>query len=124
MALRRSRSRPWSGEAVRERTLAIYRSEAGGRERTAVLVFQGDDPRVEIAGATPPLLAITIDAEDEAGDDNTIALDGFASLEAARAHCVAWAGTEAESAWEALGEAAQVGSYAAIREPGFAERGA
>lgn len=123
MALRRASARPWSWEEVRDRTLAIYRSEAGGRERTAVLVFQGDGPRVEVDGATPPLLAIAVDAEEEAGDDNAIALAGFDSLEAARAHCVAWAGTAEEATWEALGEAAQVGTYAAIREPGFAERG-
>jgi len=122
MALRRPSPRTWSWDAVRERTLAIYRAEAGGRERTAVLVFQGDAPRVEVDGVAPPLLAITIDAEDEAGERNTIALAGFASLEAARAHCVAWTGTSSEASWDALGEAAQVGAYAAIREPGFAER--
>jgi hypothetical protein len=95
---------------------------ADGRERTAVLVWQGDDPRVAIADALPPLLAITVEAEHEAGADNSIAIAGFDSLEPARAHCVEWAGTATEATWDALGEAAQVGAYAAIREPGFAGR--
>ena len=123
MVLRRRSFRPWPWEAVRDRTLAIYRRESEGRERTAVLVFQGDDPQVAVGDSAPPLLAITIDAEEEAGDDNTIALRGFDSLEAARAHCIEWAGTADEAPWESLGEAAQVGAYATIREPGFADRG-
>jgi hypothetical protein len=102
------------------RTLAIYRSDRDGRERTAVLVWQRDDPRVAIGDATPALLAVTVDAEEEASADNAIEIAGFDSLEAARAHCVAWAGENAESRWDSLGEAAQVGVYAAIREPGFA----
>ena len=102
------------------RTLAIYRSDRDERERTAVLVWQGDDPRVTVGGATPALLAITVDAEEEAGADNVIAIAGFDSLEAARAHCVEWAGQDTETGWDSLGEAAQVGVYAAVREPGFA----
>ncbi|HEU0018857.1 MAG TPA: hypothetical protein VFQ14_01065 [Thermoleophilaceae bacterium] len=115
-------ARAWSWDDVQMRTLAIYRSDGDGRERTAVLVWQRDDPRVAIGGSTPALLAVTVDAEEEAGADNTIAIAGFDSLEAARAHCVAWAGAT-EAGWDSLGEAAQVGVYAAIREPGFAERG-
>jgi hypothetical protein len=121
MALRRS-ARPWSWEAVRTRTLAVYRSAHGGRERTAVLVWQGDDPRVTLGAATPALLVVTVDAEHEAGADNAIAIAGFDSLEPARAHCVDWTGTVVEASWDSLGEAAQVGVYAAIREPAFAER--
>lgn len=102
------------------RTLAVYRSDQAGRERTAVLVWQGDDPRVAIDEATPALLAITVDAEEEAGADNVISIVGFDSLEAARAHCIEWAGADVEASWDLLGEAAQVGVYAAIREPGFA----
>ena len=116
----RTRRRLWSWSDVRARTIAIYRSGGHGRERTAVLVWQGDDPRVAIGAATPPLLAVTVDAEHEAGADNAIAIAGFDSLEAARAHCVDWAGTAAEASWQSLGEAAQVGVFAAIREPGFA----
>jgi hypothetical protein len=101
------------------RTLAIYRSNRDERERTAVLVWQGDDPRVTVGAATPALLAVTVDAEEEAGADNVIAIAGFDSLEVARAHCVEWAGGN-EADWDLLGEAAQVGVYAAIREPGFA----
>lgn len=115
-----AKTRPWSWEDVRMRTLAIYRSDRDERERTAVLVWQGDDPRVAIGDATPALLAITVDAEEEAGSDNVIAIAGFDSLEAARAHCVEWAGKDTEASWDSLGEAAQVGVYAAIREPGFA----
>lgn len=114
------RAQPWSWDEVRARTLAIYRSRRNGRERTAVLLWQGDDLRVVVAGSTPSLLAVTVDAEDEAGADNAIAIAGFDSLERGRAHCVAWAGSEVEASWDALGEAAQVGVYAAIREPGFA----
>lgn len=116
-------ARPWSWEAIRRRTVAVYRSAHDGRERTAVLVWQGDDPRVAIGEATHALLAITVDAQPEAGADNSIAIAGFDSLEPARAHCVEWAGSATEAAWETLGEAAQVGVYAAIREPGFAEPG-
>lgn len=115
-------ARPWSWEEARMRTIAIYRSARDERERTAVLVWQGDDPRVELDGELPALLAVTVDAEYEAGADNAIAIAGFGSLERARAHCVDWAGTEIEAGWEALGEAAQVGVYAAIREPAFADR--
>jgi hypothetical protein len=122
MTLRRRSARPWSWEAVRARTLAVYRSAQDGRERTAVLVWQGDDPRVALGAATPALLAVTVDAEHEAGADNAIAIAGFESLEPARAHCVDWAGTTLEASWDSLGEAAQVGVYAAIREPGFAAR--
>jgi hypothetical protein len=113
-------ARSWSWDDVRMRTLAIYRSNRDERERTAVLVWQGDDPRVTVGGATPALLAVTVDAEEEAGADNVIAIAGFDSLEAARLHCVAWAGEAAETDWGSLGEAAQVGAYAAIRQPGFA----
>ncbi len=120
MAPKTRGSRPWSWEDVRTRTLAIYRSDEAGRERTAVLVWQGDDPRVAIAGRSPALLAVTVDAEQEAGADNVIEIAGFDSLEAARAHCVEWVGADVEANWDALGEAAQVGVYAAIREPGFA----
>jgi hypothetical protein len=116
------KDRPWSWEEARMRTLAIYRSQSDGRERTAVLVWQGDDPRVELAGAAPGLLVVTVDAEFEAGSDNTIAIAGFDSLELARRHCIDWAGTELEADWDSLGEAAQVGVYAAIREPDFAQR--
>jgi hypothetical protein len=113
-------NRPWSWDEVRVRTLAIYRSNQARRERAAVLVWQGDDPRVAVGGSTPALLAVTVDAEQEAGADNSIAIAGFDSLEAARRHCVEWAGQDTEVDWDALGEAAQVGVYAAIREPGFA----
>lgn len=123
MTLRRRSARPWTWDAIRRRTLAVYRSADDGRERTAVLVWQGDDPRVSVGDATPALLVITVDAEHEAGADNSIAIAGFEALEPARAHCVDWAGTTSEATWNALGEAAQVGVYAAIREPGFAEPG-
>jgi hypothetical protein len=113
-------ARPWSWDDVRARTVAIYRSDRDGRERTAVLIWQGDDRRVNVGDAAPALLAVTVDAEFEAGADNAIAIAGFDSLEAARAHCLEWARTEAETSWAALGEAAEVGVYAAIREPGFA----
>ena len=116
-------ARPWSWEAIRRRTVAVYRSAHEGRERTAVLVWQGDDPRVAIGDATHALLAITVDAQPGAGADNSIAIAGFDSLEPARAHCVDWAGTATETSWNSLGEAAQVGVYATIREPGFATPG-
>jgi hypothetical protein len=86
-----------------------------------VLVWQGDDPRVAIGETTPALLAVTVDAAYEAGAENSISIAGFDALEPARAHCVAWAGIATEATWSSLGEAAQVGVYAAIREPGFAE---
>lgn len=120
MAPKARGARPWSWEDVRMRTLAIYRSDQAGRERTAVLVWQGDDLRVAIDGATPALLAVTVDAEEEAGADNVISIAGFDSLEAARAHCIEWADADVEASWDSLGEAAQVGVYAAIREPSFA----
>jgi hypothetical protein len=123
MASKARGTRSWSWDEVLARTLAIYRSHRAGRERTAVLVWQGDDPRVAVDGVAPALLAVTVDAEDEAGANNVIAIAGFDSLEIARAHCVDWAGDDAETGWDSLGEATQVGVYAAIREPGFAERG-
>jgi hypothetical protein len=120
MAPKARGTRSWSWEDVRIRTLAIYRADQARRERTAVLVWQGDDPRIAVDRATPALLAITVDAEEEAGADNVISIAGFDSLEAARAHCVEWVGADVEASWDSLGEAAQVGVYAAIREPGFA----
>jgi hypothetical protein len=123
MTPRRKSARPWSWDAIRRRTLAVYRSAHEGRERTAVLIWQGDDPRVAVGDATPALLAVTVDAAYEAGADNSISIAGFDALEPARAYCVEWAGIAIEAAWSSLGEAAQVGVYAAIREPGFAERG-
>lgn len=123
MSVRTRGARTWSWDDVRRRTLAIYRSNSEERERTAVLVWQGDEPRVAIGATSPSLLAVTVDAEHEAGAGNVIAIAGFDSLERAREHCVDWAETDAETSWDSLGEAAQVGVYAAIREPGFAERG-
>jgi hypothetical protein len=117
---RRRSSDPWSWEAVRRRTVAVYATEAGERSRAAVLIWQGDDPRVSIRGKTPPLLVFTMDVEIEADEDNTVALAGFESLEAARDHCVAWVGGAHEADWSTLGEAAQIGVYASIREPSFA----
>jgi hypothetical protein len=110
----------WSWDDVRDRTLTIYSAGRAGRTRTAVLVWQGDDPQVTLGGAAPPLLAFTMDVEVEADEDNAVALAGFESLEAARAHCVDWVGSADEADWETLGEAAQIGIYASIREPGFA----
>ena len=121
--LGRRRHGTWSWDEVRGRTLTIYSAERDGRTRTAVLIWQGDDPRVAVGGATPPLLAFTMDVEVEADEDNAVALAGFESLEAARAHCVDWVGSADEAAWETLGEAAQIGVYASIREPGFAAHG-
>lgn len=123
MALRPRSARPWTWGKVRDRTLAVYSSAHGDRARTAVLLWQGDDARVEVDGAAPPLLAITLDVEHEAGEHNAVAIAGFDSLEAARSHCVEWAGTADEASWDSLGEAAQIGVYASVREPGFAERG-
>lgn len=121
LGIRRSRY-PWSWEEVRNRTLAVYASERDGRSRNAVLVWQGDDPRVALDGTAPPLLAFTMDVEEEADEENAVALAGFDSLEAARAHCVEWVGSAAEAHWGVLGEAAQIGVYASIREPTFAAR--
>lgn len=123
MALRSRSSRPWSWTQVRHRTLATYRAERDARERIAVLVWQADDPRVTVEGAQPPLLALTLDLAPEPGAANAIALAGFDSLERARAHCVDFAGAAAEVDWESLPETAQIGIYATIREPGFADRG-
>jgi hypothetical protein len=111
---------PPSWEDVRKRTLAVYSTERGGRSRAAVLVWQGDEPRVAVRGILSPFLAFTMDVETEADADNAVTLTGFPSLEAARVHCVDWVGDAGESHWDALGEAAQVGVYAAIREPSFA----
>ena len=122
LGLRRS-SRPWTWQEVRERTLAVYATARGDRSRTAALVWQGDDPRVAVGDSAPPLLAFTMDVEEEADADNAVTLAGFDSLERARAHCVAWAGTEAEADWTDLGEAAQIAIYASIREPAFADPG-
>lgn len=113
---------PWSWEQVRERTLAVYASDRGERARVAVLAWQGDDPRVTVGGDRPPLLVFTLDVEHEADGDNTVALGGYESLEAARARCVEWVGGATEVGWDDLGEAAQIGLYASIREPGFADR--
>jgi hypothetical protein len=121
MSAKTRSGRRWSWNDVRKRTLAIYRSDHDGRERTAVLVWQGDDRRVIVDGAAPRIVAVSVDAQPEAGADNAIAIAGFDSLESARAHCVDWAGTATETAWSSLGEAAQVGVYAAVREPGFAD---
>jgi len=120
MSSRTRRARSWSWDDARLRTLAIYRSTRDDRERTAVLIWQGEDPRVAVGDATPVLLVVTVDAEHEAGADNAIAIAGYDSLERARAHCTEWAGTETETSWDALGEAAQVGVFAAIRDPAFA----
>lgn len=117
---RRRSSGIWSWDEVRERTLAIYGEAGAGRSRVAVLVWQGDDPRVSLDDTAPPLLAFTMDVEVEADEDNAVALAGFHSLEAARRHCVDWVGSAAETGWEALGEAAQIAVYASIREPAFA----
>lgn len=120
LSLRRG-PRAWSWDEVRERTLAVYAASSPTRTRVAILLWQGDDPRVGVADAQPPLLAFTLDVEQEADERNTVALAGFTSLEAARARCVEWAGAT-EVGWDDLGEAAQVGLYASIREPGFADR--
>jgi hypothetical protein len=123
MPLRPRRSRLWSWNEVRRRILAAYRAPGSGRERWAILVWQGDDPRVTLEGLAHPLLAFTMDVEPEADADNAVALAGFDSLETARAHCLEWteAGDEADP--DSLPESAQIGIYASIREPGFAERG-
>jgi hypothetical protein len=121
MAFRSRGTRLWTWGQVRERTLAIYEAERDGRQRMAVLVWQADDPQVTVDGTMPALLAFTMDVEPEPGADNRVALAGFDSLEAARAHCVGWTGDTTEVSWEALGETAQIGIYASIREPGFAD---
>jgi len=113
----------WSWDEVRKRIVAVYTTERDGRSRTAVLVWQGDDPRVPIAGGAPSLLAFTMDVEVEADEDNTVELTGFGSLEAARQHCVDWVGDATEGDRDSLGEAAQIGVYASIREPSFARGG-
>ena len=123
MSLRSHGSRPWSWEDVGARTLAVYQSERSGRLRTALLLWQGDDPRVRVDGTTPELVAFTIDASVEPGPANAVALAGFDSLEAARSHCIEWVGAAIEVDWDALGETAQIGIYAAIREPSFADGG-
>lgn len=115
--------RPWSWNQVRKRTLAIYESDRDGRLRIAMLVWQADSPRVTVDGAAPPLIALTIDVEPEPGESNAVALASFESLEDARAHCLEWTGDTAEVSWDSLGETAQIGLYASIREPGFADRG-
>jgi hypothetical protein len=123
MTLRPGGSRPWSWNQVRKRTLAIYQSERDGRLRMAMLLWQADSPRVTVDGGTPPLIALTMDVEPEPGQDNVVALAGFDSLEPARTHCLEWTGSTGEVSWESLGETAQIGFYASIREPGFADRG-
>lgn len=113
---------PWSWEEVGRRAIAVYQAgSGGGRLRTAVLLWQGDDPRVAVQdGTAPPLLAFTMDLDPEPGEDNAVALAGFDSLEAARRHCVEWTGEATEVGIAQLGETAQIGLYASIREPSFA----
>lgn len=123
MPLRLRSSRPWSWDALRDRTLAIYRADRDGRQRVAALVWQADDPRVTVGAVRPPLLALTMDVDPEPGERNAVAIAGFESLEAARAHCVEFAGAATEASWESLGETEQIGLYATIREPSFADRG-
>jgi hypothetical protein len=120
MIWRRRTAKPWSWSDVRKRSVGIYSAEREGRSRSAVLVWQGDDPRVALGGSAPPLLAFTMSVEAEADEFNAVSLTGFDSLEAARAHCVDWVGEAREAEWSSLGEAAQIGLYASIREPGFA----
>jgi hypothetical protein len=122
MSLRSRNRRPWSWDDVGARTLAVYQSERDGRIRTALLLWQGDDPYVPIDGAAPRLVAFTMDLAAEPGAGNAVALAGFDSLELARSHCVDWVGAADEVGWETLGETAQIGIYAAIREPSFADR--
>ena len=58
MPLRSRSPRPWSWEELREqRILAVYRAERDGRERTAVLVWQGDDRRVTVGDAAELLIS-------------------------------------------------------------------
>lgn len=120
----RDSGEPWSWEEVGQRVLATYQTSRDGRLRTAVLLWQGDDPRVALnGGSTPPLLAFVMDLDREPGEDNAVALAGFDSLEQARQHCIEWAGEATEVGFESLGETAQIGLYASIREPGFASPG-
>lgn len=121
--LRSRGSRPWSWDEVGARTRAIYQSEHEGRQRTALLLWQGDDPQVSIDGATPPLVAFTMDLTAEPGTSNAVALAGFDSVERAHSHCVDWVGRAHELAFDDLGETAQIGIYAAIRDPRFAAGG-
>lgn len=121
MSLRSHNSRPWSWDDVRGRTLAVYQAERDRRLRTALLLCQGDDPRVPIHGDAPRLIAFTMDLTAEPGASNAVALAGFESLESARSHCIDWVGATTEVDWDALGETAQIGIYAAIRDPSFAD---
>jgi hypothetical protein len=123
MSLRSHGSRPWSWDDVGLRTLAVYQSEHSGRLRTGLLLWQGDDPQVRVDGKTPALVAFTTDASVEPGPANAVALAGFDSLEAARSHCIESVGSATEADWAALGETAQIGIYAAIRDPSFADGG-
>jgi hypothetical protein len=123
MSLRSRGSRPWSWAEVGGRTLAVYQSERDERLRTALLLWQGDEPQVQVEGSTPPFVAFTMDLKPEPGAGNAVTLTGFESLEAARSHCIDWVGTATEVRWNELGETAQIGIYAAIREPSFADRG-
>jgi hypothetical protein len=107
---------------VRDRALAVYRVQREGRYRLAVLVWQRDDPRVEVDGASPGLLVLTMDLEPDPGADNVVSIRGFESLEAARAACVEWVGDATESDVADLPETAEIALYASIREPGFARR--
>ena len=120
--LRKSREQsPWSWKQVHGRTLAIYQAPHDRRLRTAALVWQRDDPRVTVDGATPPLLVFEMDLDPEPGAENTVSLAGFDSLEAARGRCVEWTGETTEVEWDSLSETAQIGLYATIRDPGFAQ---
>jgi hypothetical protein len=123
MSLRSRGSRHWSWAEVGERTIAVYLAERDQHLRTALLLWQGDDPQVPIDGATPSLIVLTMDLEVEPDAGNAVALAGFDSLEAARARCVDWVGAAAEVDLTALGETAQIGIYAAIRQPSFAAGG-
>ncbi len=119
----RGAGEPWSWEQVGQRAIAVYQAESDARVKTAVLLWQGDDRRVSLAGgSTPSLLAFTMDLERglEPESDNAVDITGFESLEAARRHCVEWTGETTEIAFTALGETAQIGLYASIREPSFA----
>lgn len=116
---------PWSWDEVGRRALAIYQTKSGERVRTAVLLWQGDDPRVTLPdGSTPALIAFTMDLEPglEPESGNAVGMAGFDSLEEARKHCVQWTGAATEIPFAALGETAQIGLYASIREPSFASQ--
>lgn len=123
MSLRSRDSRPWSWAEVGGRTLAVYQVERDGRLRTALLLWQGDDARVPVDGELPPLVAFTMALAEEPGAANAVTLSGFDSLETARSHCVDWVGAPTEVRWDTLGETAQIGIYASIREPSFADGG-